>query len=621
MAPSPDAPDAGAAGRESEAGVPVAAAALERLRALLKRLQQVDPRQPLDSLLEELAGMVQQETAGDGAALIVRRDDRGTEVGVIAAAPPHELYRYQKAWTDAAAQFAAPPLGAAEAGALFLSVGETGYPPLLTHYARAGLRVGTSLSAPLLRRGLHFGFIEVINPRHADWRSPVGLSLFETLADEVGVLLDNALLLDRLRRERLENELLYSVSQKISLSVESTEVLNSIIDSLNMVVPYDAAAIFLLDTRTLDVAEETMRGYPPGSEGSLQLKLGEGIVGWAAKTGQSVIVPDVRTDPRYVRARPETRAEMVAPLKTGGEVIGVFNLESDRVNAYTPHELRLLETFANHAAVGIERSRLLRQQLEKERLDRELKFARRIQLSFLPERDPDWTGYDVSAANISSEEVSGDFYDFIPISRDNWGVVIADVSGKGVPAALIMASLRAALWAEVRNTYALATICARMNNFLYQSLGDYEFVTAVYGVLDLDSHIFTYTNAGHLPPLHVRPDGEVSFLEEGGLILGAFRDAEYAEGRGSLAPGELLVFYTDGAVEAMNAAGDEFGRDRLVEVVLETRNQSARAIREEIVARVLSFSGQNRPADDLTLIILKRDAAGPPKVSRKKLSS
>jgi sigma-B regulation protein RsbU (phosphoserine phosphatase) len=320
--------------------------------------------------------------------------------------------------------------------------------------------------------------------------------------------------------------LLYSVSQKISLSVESTEVLNSIIDSLNMVVPYDAAAIFLLDARTLDVAEETMRGYPPGSEGSLQLKLGEGIVGWAAKTGQSVIVPDVRTDPRYVRARPQTRAEMVAPLKTGGEVIGVFNLESDRVNAYTPHELRLLETFANHAAVGIERSRLLRQQLEKERLDRELKFARRIQLSFLPERDPDWTGYDVSAANISSEEVSGDFYDFIPISRDNWGVVIADVSGKGVPAALIMASLRAALWAEVRNTYALATICARMNNFLYQSLGDYEFVTAVYGVLDLDSHIFTYTNAGHLPPLHVRPDGAVSFLEEGGLILGAFRDAD-----------------------------------------------------------------------------------------------
>jgi sigma-B regulation protein RsbU (phosphoserine phosphatase) len=116
----------------------------------------------------------------------------------------------------------------------------------------------------------------------------------------------------------------------------------------------------------------------------------------------------------------------------------------------------------------------------------------------------------------------------------------------------------------------------------------------------------------------VRPDGEVSFLEEGGLILGAFRDAEYAEGRGSLAPGELLVFYTDGAVEAMNAAGDEFGRDRLVDVVLENRNLSARAIREEIVARVLSFSGQDRPADDLTLIVLKRDAAGPPKVSRKK---
>lgn len=579
--------------------------ALERLRTQIKRLQQVDPRQSIDSLLEELAEIVRTETTGDGAALVVRRDDRGTEIGVISLPPPRDIYRYQAAWNETV-----PPLGPPEGGPLFLGVGEPGYAPLLTHYAHSGLRIGTTLSAPLIRRGLKFGFLEVVNPRHEDWKSPLGLSLFETLADEVAVLLDNALLLDRLRRERLENELLYSVSQKISLSVDGTEVLNSIIDSLKLVVPYDAAAIFLLDSRTLEIAEETIRGYPPGTESTLKLKLGEGIVGWAAKTGQSVIVPDVRTDPRYVTARAETRAEMVAPLKTGGEVMGVFNLESDRINAYTPHELRLLETFANHAAVGIERSRLLRQQLEKERLDRELIFARQIQLSFLPEKDPGWPGYDVSGANLSSEEVSGDFYDYIPISRDNWGIVIADVSGKGVPAALIMASLRAALWAEVRNTYSLATICSRMNNFLYQSLGDTEFVTAVYGVLDLAEHVFTYSNAGHLPPLHVLADGTISNLEEGGLILGAFRDAEYAEGRGVLEPGELLVFYTDGSVEAMNAAGDEFGRDRLVQAVLENRHRSARAIREEIVARVLEFSGLGRPTDDLTLIVLKRVAPG-----------
>ena len=572
-----------------------------RLRRFLKTLHEIDPREGLEPLLSQVAEVVRAETGGDATAIVVRRDDRGTEYGHVAAAPPAASSSYTRVWSDGA-----PPLGSEEPGPLYLSVGESGYAPLLASYARMGLRISRTLSAPLVRRGLRFGFLEVLSPRNDEWGTLEGLEVFETLAGEIGVLLDNSLLLDRLRRERLENEMLYSVTQRISLSLDSGEVMSSIIESLRSVIPYDAAAIFLLDARTLDVAGETVRGFNPETARRLRLRMGEGIVGWAAKTGRPVIVPDVRTDPRYISAREETRAEMVAPLIAGGEVIGVFNLESDRVNAYTPRELRLLETFASQAAVTIERSRYIRQEVEKDRLDRELQIARRIQLTFLPDRDPDWPGYDVSGYNVTSEEVSGDFFDYIPITGPNWGVVIADVSGKGVPASLIMASLRAALWTEVRNTYSLSTICSRINNFLYQSLGETEFVTAIYGVIDLDTHRFTYSSAGHLPPILLRKNGHPCFLEEGGLPLGAFPDVEYPEGHVDIRVGDVMLLYTDGAVEAIGPEDEEFGRDRLVEALRQVRDRPAREIRTELIEEIRRFSGSNRLADDLTFVVIKR---------------
>ena len=576
-----------------------------RLRRFLRRLHEVDPRQGLESVVAAVAEIVQVETGGDACALVVRRDDRGTEHGHVAVASPGLPAEYTSAWTGTA-----PPLGPPDTGPLFLSVGETGYEPLMDCYARLGLRIRTTLSAPIIRRGRRFGFIEVPSASNVEWGTAEGLELFEILADEVSVLLDSTLLLDRLRRERIENELLYSVGQKISLSIDSGELLNSLIDSVSTVIAYDAAAIFLLDARTLEVAFESVRGYRPDRNDLLHLKVGEGLVGWAAKTGQSMIVPEVLTDPRYIAARPETRAEMVAPLKVGGVVVGVMNLESDRVNAYTPRELRLLETFASQAAVAIERTRHLRQQLDKERLDRELTLARRIQLTFLPERDPDWPGFDVSGYNISSEEVSGDFFDYIPISDGNWGVVIADVSGKGMPAALIMASLRAALWTEARNTYSLSVVCRRMNTFLYESLGEMEFVTAIYGVIDLERSVYTYSSAGHLPPIVIRRSGEVEYLEEGGLPFGAFPDATYPEGRVDLREGDVMLLYTDGAVEAQSPEGEEFGREGLTTALASCRHLPARRIRTELVEAIRAFTRSAHFADDLTFVVLRRIEAG-----------
>jgi|GEM_PF-660096 len=576
-----------------------------RLRRFLQRLHEIDPRQGLESVVAAVAEIVRGETGGDACALVVRRDDRGTEHGHVAVAPPGPPAEYTHVLTSPA-----PPLGPPDPGPLFLSVGETGYGPLLDCYARLGLRIRTTLSAPIIRRGLRFGFIEVPSARNDEWGTAEGLELFEILADEVSVLLDSTLLLDRLRRERVENELLYTVAQKLSLSIDSSELLNSIIDSVATVIPYDAAAIFLLDARTLEVASESVRGYRPEMNDLLHLKVGEGIVGWAAKTGQSSIVPDVRTEPRYIAARPETRAEMVAPLRVGGEVVGVLNLESDQVNAYTPRELRLLETFASQAAVAIERTRHLRQQLDKERLDRELTLARRIQLTFLPERDPDWTGFDVSGYNISSEEVSGDFFDYIPISEGNWGVVIADVSGKGMPAALIMASLRAALWTEARNTYSLSVVCQRMNTFLYQSLGELEFVTAIYGVIDLARSVFTYSSAGHLPPIVIRKTGEVVYLEEGGLPFGVFAEASYPEGRVELRVGDVMLLYTDGAIEAQSPEGEEFGRDGLTVALASCRHLPALQIRTQLVEVIRAFTRSSDFTDDLTFVVLRRIERG-----------
>ena len=407
--------------------------------------------------------------------------------------------------------------------------------------------------------------------------------------------------------------MLLDITKKISRSLDLQEVLNLVMDTLDSLIPYDAAGIFVVEC-VGDVTEgeepcvfkaEAVRGYDIDELSNLHLKQGEGLLGRVALTAEPIYSPDVRKDPIYINARGETRSEMVAPIISNTEVIGVFDLESDELNAYSDDDLQVLMLLASQVAIIIEKVMLHEQLIEKKRLEGQLEVARQVQLELLPAKDPQLEGYDISAYNFPTEEVSGDYYDWVQIYEDQIGLVIADVSGKGVPAALLMAFLRASLRAATHIGYSPHISMAKVNYLLWESIERNQFVTAFYGILDVTNRTLAYTNAGHNPPLLLDKDGNSQFIERGSLPLGMFKDTRYHEYYLTIQPGEMLVLYTDGATEAQNPEGEEFGRDRLADAVKANRQLGARELIAAVEKEVIDWTDGQGASDDVTFFVIK----------------
>ena len=411
--------------------------------------------------------------------------------------------------------------------------------------------------------------------------------------------------------------MLLDITKKISRSLNLDEVLNLVMDTLGSLIPYDAAGIYIIRCNGIRTATgakgcadnflqtEVVRGYDIAELLELRLKAGEGIIGYVAQTGEPVVAPDAQSDPRYINARERTRSEMVAPIISNDQVIGVFDLESDRLNAYTPDDLQVLLLLASQVAIIIEKAMLHEQVVEKKRLEAQLEVARQVQLELLPARDPQIEGFDISAYNFSTEEVSGDYYDFVRIYDDLLGVVIADVSGKGVPAALLMAFLRASLRAAIHIGYAPNISMAKVNYLLWESIENHQFVTAFYGVLDASNKTLAYVNAGHNPPLLMDTDGSARYIERGGLPLGMFKDTRYYEYYLPIEAGQTLLLYTDGVTEAPGPDGQEYGRARLESIVRAERHRTARELIKAIYTDVLEWTAGRGAGDDMTFVVIK----------------
>ncbi|HEX6624114.1 MAG TPA: GAF domain-containing SpoIIE family protein phosphatase [Pyrinomonadaceae bacterium] len=408
--------------------------------------------------------------------------------------------------------------------------------------------------------------------------------------------------------------LLLDITKKISRSLNVEEVLVLVMDTLDSLLPYDAAGIYIIrrdphisegGTHTLFFHAEAVRGYDLDELLELRLKAGEGLIGHVAATGETIVVADVRQDPRYVNARRETRSEMVAPIFSNDEVIGVFDLESDQVNTYTEDDKQVLQLLASQVAIIVEKAMLHDQVVEKKRLEAQLEVARHVQLSLLPPRDPVVEGFDISAYNFSTEEVSGDYYDFVKLYEDQLGLVIADVSGKGIPASLLMAFLRASLRAAIHIGYAPHVAMGKVNYLLWETIEPHQYVTAFYGMLDATNRTLAFVNAGHNPPLLVNPDGSVRVIERGGLPLGMFRDTRYYEYYLPIEPGQILLLYTDGATEANSPDGEEYGRERLVAAVRAAQDRTARDMIDFIYNDVFEWSGGRGAGDDVTFVVIK----------------
>ena len=463
----------------------------------------------------------------------------------------------------------------------------------------------SALVLPLFRRGEPFGAIECLGKRGGSFTA-ADFDRLEVAAEGVSFALDYALLSQEIERRALEKDVLLDIARVLSKPFELEEVVATIFVALRQVIDYDAAAIYLVTRGTAILEMVSEVGYPEGSESAFDLQIGQGIVGSVAKTGEPVIVPDVHHDARYVAARLTTRSELAAPLLVEGRVVGVFNLESDHEDAYHEGHLELLVAFAAQAALAVERARTARDRVERRRFEKELAIARDIQRSFLPAEAPRVPGFDLAGTSISHDQVGGDYYDFIAVSETKIGLAIADVSGKGIPAALLMAGFRMSLLAEIRNEFAIRAVMRQVNQLLHESTERDKFVTAFYGLLDWRNGVLTFANAGHNPPLLLRTDGTTESLIEGGVALGVLEDARYEERPVAIGHGDVLILYTDGVSEAEDEHNEQFGPERIEQVVRANPAHTARELTQDIVAAVLDWAGERGPGDDLTLLVVKR---------------
>ncbi|MFH1561955.1 MAG: SpoIIE family protein phosphatase [Nitrospirota bacterium] len=292
--------------------------------------------------------------------------------------------------------------------------------------------------------------------------------------------------------------------------------------------------------------------------------------------------------------KPIDRAEVLARVKSLLRIKYLYD-ELTEIN----------ENLEQRVKEQVEKLRLMT--VEKERLQKELEIARDIQQSFLPQSIPQIEGFELAAVNLPAREVGGDFYDFIPITKDKWGLVIADVSGKGIPAALFMALSRTVIRTNTMGNPLVSEAIHKANEFIMEeSEINTMFVTLFYAILDTKKGRLTYINAGHNPPFIIKPEkGEVIILEGEGIALGVIPNVELEEREISVEKGDTVVLYTDGVIDAINEQEEQFGEERFIELLKENCGLPAQEIIERVQREVITFSGNQSQFDDLTLVVLK----------------
>ena len=317
-------------------------------------------------------------------------------------------------------------------------------------------------------------------------------------------------------------------------------------------------------------------------------------------------MPDVSRDPRYVVGRPATKSEIAVPIMGANGPLGALNLESDDFSSFDDEDLEILHVFADAASAAIGRALLHRELLERRRAEHQMQLAQEVQSRLLPERAPQVPGYDIAGLCLPTFEIGGDYYDYLEISDELLGLVIADVCGKGIAAALNMSAFRSVLRCHAKGRPEPSHLANRLNLLMPDATAEAAYVTCVYALLEPRDGWLRYTNCGHNPPLHLRADGSVDRLDTGGFPLGIFSDSRYETGVTLLEPGDVVLFYTDGVVEGRDSRSEEFGIERLAAVLRQSRCKPIPELLQEIVEATRAHCGTQGFQDDFTVMLVRR---------------
>lgn len=369
-----------------------------------------------------------------------------------------------------------------------------------------------------------------------------------------------------------------------------------------------ACGIRLLDEGTGEMVVRAVYNLSDAYLNKGPVVLGENPIDTAAMKGETVYVANASTDPR-VRYRAQAKAEglvsgLCVPMTYRGQTVGVIRVYASRRRKFTPQEVNLLRSAGSQSAAGIIEARLVEQRREAERYARQVRYASEIQRRMIPARPPEHMFIDFGCVYDPSLELGGDFYDFIVLPDGRIGFAIADVVGKGLPAALMMASARSALRVSAPMHRSTRRIVSSVNHHMCRDTLVGEFVTVFYGVFAPGTRRLTYVNAGHDPPLLHR-GGEFRELDTGGLVVGVIPDTHFDEETVELQSGDAIVFYTDGVIDALNFEGESFGRRRLRESILCYRDCPAAEMAEQIKWDTRRFAGLAEQNDDITIVVAK----------------
>ncbi len=469
---------------------------------------------------------------------------------------------------------------------------------------------------PMLNQGEVFGVLGAgVSRERAAQLDDRRLAMLGGIAHQIAAAVDNA----RLSAMREEEVWTSTVLLQVAEAIRRLQSVHVTLEQVTRLAPaltgVDRCVALLIDEEG-NYRAHTVHGRRPGlSDAYVGAVIRPGelpLLDDACRSGQPVVVDDTQGNPRAPESwfeRFGSRTILVVPLLVADEPIGALLADDvDSAHMFSPRRVRILVGIANQAAIAIENARLQVQEAERARLGRELELAHDIQKTLLPQEAPSAEGYQIAYRWRAAREVGGDFFDFFRLGPFRVGLVIADVSGKGIPAALYMMFARTIMRAVAFSGRDPATALQRVNDLILSDSTSDMFVTAHYGVLDIGAHQLTYASAGHNLALHAAA-GECSAqpLTAHGLALGITVDVQFEQKTVDLRGGDVVLFYTDGAIDTLNAGGEEFGEERLSALVCEHKGEPAESIAGAIDAAVLAWAGGEAQYDDFTLIVIKRD--------------
>jgi sigma-B regulation protein RsbU (phosphoserine phosphatase) len=472
------------------------------------------------------------------------------------------------------------------------------------NYISANPDVRSELAVPLIVKNRVIGVID-LQSEQVGYFQPEHRRLLELTASRVAQAIENARLYTRVARQAQTLAVLNEISREVTSILDLDPLLERIGELLRRIIDYQMFSILLVNEReqVLEIQYAVRFGHlvPPAES----VPLDRGLVGTAVRERRLIYSGDVRKDARYYMVNPETRSEMAVPLLYKGKVIGVLDLEHVKVNYFNEDHQRTLVTLASQIAVAIENARLYSRVAQQEqRLEHDLDMARDVQLRLLPPTPARKPHAEFATRFLPARTIGGDLYDFLPYDDQRTGIAMGDVSGKAAPAALYAALISGIMRAATSQALSPAAMLKQLNDSLQERKMDAQYVTMVFAVWNDEKQTLQIANAGAVQPLFCR-GGQVETVQAEGFPLGMFKDVSYEEFTLSTRPGDAIIFFSDGIVDAVNDKEEMFGDARLTALVTSHIKSSAQEMVDAIYQELSTFQGGVERFDDETVIVLK----------------